>query len=355
MKMLINYLRHKLLIYDPGFIYLKHAFKTLLAVILSVAIFFDYDSTVQTYAGMAAAYSMQGIIGETLKQQIKSILIAGGVYLATFFLGDLVHPYPLLAGFMMMVFAFVAMYVRRFGQRYMLMPIFAWTFLYFATVFANGDVADMNTSALGMVVGLLISAAIYLWLWPDNKTQRFAENFTGFTENYYLVLRWLLRLMQGKVDSEEFLDQIDEQRWSVEYLLEMNQNIIESSPYLSTKDQNKLLKLYLFEFDLAKALSVIFEALAKIYGEDMILDVQTRKKVKNVLLHLCYILKNIKLSPELQSVSFNKRLIEDEKHLLDFRDHLCQIARYVSDYSIALFNINIGFRMLWQILYEYGE
>lgn len=116
-----------------------------------------------------------------------------------------------------------------------------------------------------------------------------------------------------------------------------------------------MLKLYLFEFDLAKALSIIIEALTKIYSEDMILDVQTRKKVKNVLLHLCYILKNLKLAPELQALSYNKRLIEDEKHLLDFRHHLCEIAQYASDYTIALFNINIGFRMLWQILYEYGE
>lgn len=161
---------------DPGYFRLKHAVKTVVAILLTLWFMRFENMPYQLMSGIVCGFSMQGVVEKTGIARIIQIAALNFVYLLTFVLGLLVRDSTNATAITLIVLGFVVNYCRRFNLQTSIAPMMAWTLCFFATTLPFTSTADVWEHSYAIVIALLISAIVNASIFPENYPHLFATN-----------------------------------------------------------------------------------------------------------------------------------------------------------------------------------
>ncbi len=335
--------------YDPGLFRLKHAAKTVLAVLLAVAVFSKFGMITRVTAGIAAGFSIQGVVGETTKNKLISLVIADICFLGAYLIGASVRPYPLLSGIFLTLLAFFVMYVRRFGPRFSTFPLLVWAVGFLATVLSSPNDTNLILHGIAMIIGFLISGGILLAVFPENKRYLFYDNIAIFLSHYADVFSWLKQQTQFIQKPQAFSAQTHVKKSELLHLMQLNETIASITVTLSPGRQNRLNKLVVWQFSLTKALAIIFEGFETLHRESKILPKNASAQLNALMTWLTRYINSIAINKNTDTIEF-KPIHNGEALLRQFREDLKACMTVASENNIALLNIYLGFRMIFRNL-----
>lgn len=346
MNQIWNYLWHK----DPGFFRFKHAFKTVFAVVLSVLLFIKASLLTQVLVGMAAGFSIQGISGEGYRGRLLSIVIADFSFVAGYLLGASVNTYPRLSGLLLVVLAFLAMYVRRFGPRFAVFPILVWVFCFLGSILPEGTLFEILWHGASLLPVFIISGVVYFFLFPEKKKELFYNNMQAIFSSYASSLRWQIDCQEKESCAINYIK--DEPRYKLRPmpLLQLNQSIAETLLEESTATINRTNNLFVIQFALGKAITIIYESFEAIYGNKLILPKEAKKHIGNILDNLAEMFSSIEIDKKTGAITLKAKLNKTEKILKKFKEYLSASMLEAGEELVPLLNINLGFRMIFRNL-----
>lgn len=249
-----NYLYAK----DPAFIHLKHGVKTLIALVIVAAIMSPVDNRVAQFAaGFAAGFAMQGIRGDNKMAQFKIMLLAIACYFTAYGLGTLVQQYPVAKAVALTTLGFFALYVRRFGPKFALFPIFVWIFCFLGALFpAPTNLAAALQETFALIIGFTVAILVMLFVFPTNPRQFYLNNLNQFYRQYTSTLVWLRRLLSSGI-SDQFDTHREQVRNKLLDLTNINQTIVSTLIKAEPTLDHTLEKLMVAQYALMKASGIM--------------------------------------------------------------------------------------------------
>jgi len=175
----IDRFRYFLLAADPGMMQLKHAAKTVLAVVIALEAFRFLHSQAALYAGMSAGFLMQSTAGNHRRTRQISMALMGAASTVAVGVGSELSGQHLAKELLLVAAAFAAFYVRRFIPGKAMFPMFAFVLTLLATLQPGGAGAalPMMTAVFG---GFLTAFAVYFYLLPDESLRAFRHSVDLF-------------------------------------------------------------------------------------------------------------------------------------------------------------------------------
>lgn len=332
--------------YDPGMFRLKHAFKTVLGVSLSVFIFIKAGLIIKVLAGFAAALSVQGVYGERWQTKLISLLIADITFMAIYFLGAISKPFPIMVAVVFVILAFFVMYMRRFGQRYVMFPVFAWVFCFLATILPQADVHTILLHELVLIVVFIVSGMVFLLIFPENKPRLFYKSIAAFLSNYSASLQWLQGLLKQSRPPKNFPIQIRAHKQPLAQNEEFSRSIAETVKSKSTGVLNRIAKVSIWQFAMMKALSIVLEGFHMIHRNNITLSADTKEQLKNTLNCLQRYIATYDIDDVVGKIAFENNVDACEKSLQQFQQCLSHCNYDQQEDIVALLNINLGLRII---------
>lgn len=165
---------------DPGYFKLKHGFKTILAIALSLWLVNDGTTVTKLMAGTASGFAMQGAVAKTWTRRFLQVMVLDCIYFLAFTLGLVVHDAPDLTAVTLVLLAFIANYMRRFNMEWSVAPLTVWTLCFLATILPVDDVHEAWRHLSAVLVGFAVSAGIILLIFPENYPRLFINNANRF-------------------------------------------------------------------------------------------------------------------------------------------------------------------------------
>lgn len=167
--------------YDPGLLHSRHACRTVLSVLITALLLRQASASAMFLACFASGSVQQGLVGYRRQDIMLSMAISSIAMLAYACVSMLLQSPPWLSNLGLITGAFFAFYVRRFGQRYHLFPIFVWLIGFVTTIFIKTfSWTLMLHTMLAIATGLVVAMAIRYWLIPDIRAQQFANTIHAF-------------------------------------------------------------------------------------------------------------------------------------------------------------------------------
>ena len=164
--------RYVFLAGDPGLQQLKHAAKTVLAVVAALEAFRFAGSQVALYAGMSAGFLMQSTAGEERRTRQMTMAWMGFASTLAVGLGSELSAQHWAKQILLVGAAFAAYYVRRFIPGKAMFPLFAFVLTLLATVQPGG--AGSTLPMMAAIFGGFVSAFLtYFYLLPDETPRAF--------------------------------------------------------------------------------------------------------------------------------------------------------------------------------------
>ena len=164
--------RYFVLAPDPGLQQLKHAAKTVVAVVIALEAFRFLHSQAALYAGMSAGFLMQSTAGTARRTRQISMAAMGAASTIAVGLGSELSGRHLAKEALLVAAAFAAFYVRKFIPGKAMFPMFAFVLTLLATVQPGGA-----GSALPMMVavfgGFGSAYLIYFYVLRDESLRAF--------------------------------------------------------------------------------------------------------------------------------------------------------------------------------------
>ncbi|STX39365.1 hypothetical protein [Legionella feeleii] len=160
---------------DPGYFRVKHAFKTVLAIV--IALWFVRDETHFTKAmtGLACGMSMQGMIAKSFISRVVQVILFDLAFFTAFIMGLWVRDFPHLCPIVLVVLGFTVNYMRRFGLSDSVAPMKVWTLCFLAIVIPL-QTKEWWTHIYGFIIGLVAGALTLLFVFPENYSKLFINN-----------------------------------------------------------------------------------------------------------------------------------------------------------------------------------
>jgi hypothetical protein len=302
---------------DPGYFRLKLAFKTVLAIVLSLWWTHNQTMITQLMAATATGFSMQGVVAKDFYRRVFQVLILSVSYFAAFMLGLWARESTLFTSLVLIGMAFVVNYCRRFHLRYSTAPMMVWMLCFIATVlpFPSREVAISHID--GLIKGLSVSALVLLFVWPENYKRLFRQNSTFYfsllCDHYRSCARWLATIQVA----EELLP-VKSMREELSYPLESNRKL-ETSQTL-TRNNPQMLNATAQEHALNQAFFLLTEALLNLQRKKEFLPPTLIPLLVDILNHAAKLFeeldmdKNLKLSgnvdQRISMKSLNQQLSE---------------------------------------------
>ena len=169
---LVDRFRYFVLVPDPGLHQLKHAAKTVVAVVIALEAFRFLHSHAALYAGISAGFLMQSTAGTTRRTRQISVAAMGVASTVAVGMGSELSGWPLAKELLLVAAAFAAFYVRKFIPGKAMFPMFAFVLTVLATVQPGGA-----GSALPMMVavfgGFVSAYFVHFYLLPDESLRAF--------------------------------------------------------------------------------------------------------------------------------------------------------------------------------------
>lgn len=250
---------------DPGYIQLKRAIKTILAILITLWITRDHPRSILLIAGIGSGISMQGIAGKTFRQRTIQLVLFDISYLMAFMLGALVKDSIHLTALTLVFLGFAVNYIRRFNLEKSIAPMMFWLLCFFAIILPFSGTTQKWEAFQGLIIGLTVSAAVFLIVFPENYARLFILNtnrmFASLSVGLFDLRKQLLqkRARQNFENTAAF-----EQKELLTQLLESNQAI---SDHLATGAQSPMSQSLMQQYTLISAYKIILDAYQNIWPE----------------------------------------------------------------------------------------
>ncbi|MCE3043660.1 hypothetical protein [Legionella sp. 16cNR16C] len=251
---------------DPGYFRLKHALKTVMAILITLTLSIKEPLFGKLMAGIACGFSLQGIIAKSFALRVIQVIVFDLVYFMVFILGLKVRDSHNMTALVLIGLGFAVNYCRRFGLQNSMAPMMAWILCFFATIlpFDTPDAAWMHLHAL--IIGLLVAALVAIFIFPENYPKLYIKNSNrlfkllarGMREiRYYLVKR-------DVIQSFEKLSFV-RLKHNMNHLLDSNQTIEQSDVFDSY--QSTVSEILVHQYAFVSAYTMMVEAyhVIKIY------------------------------------------------------------------------------------------
>ena len=334
---------------DPGYFRLKHAVKTIVAILLTLWLMRYEKMPFQLMAGIVCGFSMQGVVEKTGVSRIIQIVALNFVYLLTFVLGLLVRDSVNATAIMLIILGFVVNYCRRFNLQTSMAPMMAWTLCFFATTLPFTSTLDVWAHSYAIVIALLVSAVVNALIFPENYQLLFIINsnrlFRALSQSLYDLRQQLLRgtdvqNQKKKFHSEPFVNSIE----TLSRLLESNQAMEENQSF--TKKHPRISDILLQQYALVHAYQMMLDTY-RVFGTELLTseerlvlsDLYSQFEHVFASLHMRRDYTVISKNPFVSLASMSKKLMLTPS----------------SDSIIVLLNMKLGFNLFNQHIKRLGS
>lgn len=243
---------------DPGYFNLKHATKTILAVLISLCLVHEGDTLTLVSAAIASGASMQVVVASSLVSRIVQVVIFDVVYFAALVLGFSVRDFPSWTAVTLVILGFVVNYIRRFGLDNSMAPMMIWVLCFITTILPFADTTQVWVLIHAVWVGFLVSAVILIFIFPENYPRLFVSNsnlfFDGLTQGLLEMRRYVLVPNTQEVFINLPFVSI---KTTLDRLLESNQTI--QQQVLRTHDEKQISHILMHQYGLLNAYSLMID------------------------------------------------------------------------------------------------
>ncbi|WP_419419275.1 hypothetical protein ACNVED_12140 [Legionella sp. D16C41] len=252
---------------DPGYFSLKHAARTVFAILITLLLLNQESFLTKVIGGLVCGFAMQGIAAKTYLERIIQVILFNLVYFSLFLLGLYIRDFYNLKSLTLVILAFSVNYIRRFDLQTSLAPMMMWMLCFSATILPVDTSNAIELHLHGLIIGLLVSALTLLFIFPENHSQLFIYNSNRFFHLLALgmldIERYLLSRSSIRPVEEKTFNQLKDH---LNQLLDINQAL---EQYLSGNEQeNKVNNILMHQYALTHAYMLMIEAyrILKIHG-----------------------------------------------------------------------------------------
>lgn len=320
---------------DPGYFRLKHAAKTILAILITLWLLKGEEKVFSLMGGVVSGFSMQGVVAQSFTSRIKQIIALNIGYFLAFVLGLVARNYPYGTATILVLVGFVGNYLRRFGLQNSVAPMMGWTLCFFATILPFSNVGSTAEPIYWLIIALFVSGVVNGVVFAENYPRLFVDNtnriFKTLTQAMHEIRRHLL-VSQGSFDKTPFNTMSD----ALMRLLDSNQAMDESGVF----DGHQINTLLIHQYALVHIYMMMIDAFETLAEHQHHLSLQARVGFSRIFRQL-EMLFNSTVMRDNYSVTTNRDLMIISKQL-----------SYVppSDPAVilVLLNLKLGFSLLNQ-------
>ena len=220
---------------DPGYFRLKHAAKTIVAILITLWLMRNEALPFQLMSGIVSGFSMQGVVEKTGFLRVIQIVVLNVAYFLSFILGLAVRDSVDGTAITLVILGFVVNYLRRFGLQTSMAPMMAWSLCFFATTLPFASTGVVWDHSYAVVTALVVSALVNALIFPENYQRLFVVNsnrlFHALSQGMHEIRRHLVRSDQMDVFESSVFVGIAE---AMSHLLESNQAMEEDEFFVRT-------------------------------------------------------------------------------------------------------------------------
>lgn len=324
---------------DPGYLRLKHAFKTILAILISLSLTKNQSMHMMLIAGIGSGIAMQGIVAKSLPTRLLQILLLYVSYLSAFSLGLYVKDSTFLTTLALMSLGFLVNYIRRFNLESSIAPTMIWLLCFLATILPLNSSDPLSNTLEALLIGMGVSGLVFLIIFPENYNQLFILNANHLFEELGVGLSDLRRRLGNKDKTINFEDSIAFQQIErLEHLLDSSQNLSDNLMFLHKK--SSILNALLHQYALTNAYKIIVESYQRIQCEQI--------KIPRHI-HYALTLLNRDFSKLFFSVSMQKdysiHMTRSMVSLKNWTDKLNEKPPKDPELIMLLLNLKLGFHL----------
>lgn len=218
---------------DPGYFRLKHASKTIVAILITLWLMRNEALPFQLMSGIVSGFSMQGVVEKAGLLRISQIIILNVVYFLSFVLGLVVRDSVNGTAITLVILGFVVNYLRRFGLQTSIAPMMAWSLCFFATTLPFANTGVVWDHSYAVVTALIVSALVNAFIFPENYQRLFVVNsnrlFNALAQGMHEIRRNLVSSDQIDAFQSSVFVGITE---DMSHLLESNQTMEEDESFV---------------------------------------------------------------------------------------------------------------------------
>ena len=173
---------------DPDWLRLTQSLKTVLAVVLTLAIIYPFTGSDLFLSAIGAGFLMQCGEGANRRRQQLTMLICGLALILLAVLGAAANSHREAKEALVIVVAFLTFYLRRFIPRRPGFTAYAFVICLLATVLPGGR-EQAITHAEVLAAALLVAFVVFFFIRPPNPRRAFAVSTRVFCRSVADLLR----------------------------------------------------------------------------------------------------------------------------------------------------------------------
>lgn len=329
---------------DPGFLRFKHAFKTIVAITLSMALCYNNSRDAVLLAGIAAGMSIQGIKAPNFKAKLGCLVVFDGCYFAVFCLGLLFKPYPHAVAVAFVTLAFFSFYIRRFGNQFNFPGLMLWLFFFMANILPLSSPHLAVNNMYGFFIGLFIAALVYLVIFPNKQRRLFIKTYNTYLHRLSRGIQLLHDYLPVKLSEEQYNQKFVLHKTQLFKMIDFNKAIVESKTFDDV--DGKAAALTLIQYSLSKDLTMLYEAYHSLLIANKITNIELFSLLQQDLKALTHNLNNTRL---VYAMPFRIKTGRTQLHCDSLK--AIQLSKVISapdnnNFFIALLNFNLGLQLM---------
>ena len=325
---------------DPGYFRLKHAIKTIGAILVTLGFMQHETLSLQLMASIITGFSMQGVVEKALSLRLVQIIALNGIYFLSFLLGLVVRDSANATAIALVFLGFTVNYLRRFGLQTSMAPMMAWSLCFFATTLPLPETRDVWSYSYAVIIALIVSASVNAFFLPENYHRLFIINsnrlFKALFQGMYEIRRHLVQMHQN--DKPIQLDVFESCAFTnlsktMSALLDSNQSIAEDSFFAKKHPQMEYVLMQ--QYALVNAYLMMLDTYRSL---DFSLSSQERREVSKLYRHFARLFASMVMGNNCDVLS-NNTLVP----LASFGKEKTGLP--VSESIIILLNLKLGFSL----------
>lgn len=324
---------------DPGYFRLKHAAKTIWAILITLWLLQGEELAFQLMAGVVSGFSMQGVVAKSLSSRMKQIIVLNVAYFLAFALGLIVRDSIYWSAIMLVMVGFVANYMRRFGLQNSVAPMMGWTLCFFATILPFSSASEVWSHIHWLVIALVVSALVNGLVFSENYPRLFVANsnrlFNVLAQGMHEIRRHVLNTDElHHVNPLVFTGVTD----TLARLLESNQAMDESDVF--SERGNQINTILLQQYALVHAYMMMLDAFNTLSRHQHRLSRPARIGLSVIYKQFESLFDSMRM--------LNNGLVKTEKGVVSFSKHLTHTPPSEPAVIIVLLNLTLSFNLLNQ-------
>ncbi|WP_028388926.1 hypothetical protein [Legionella fairfieldensis] len=329
---------------DPGYFRLKHAMKTVLAILIALWLVRKDTMLTKAMAGIICGMSMQGIVAKPFFARVIQIISFNSACFSAFILGFMVRDLFYLKTLVLMGLGFTVNYLRRFGLHNSMAPMMIWVLCFVATILPFNATTSLWESVYGLLVGVSVSALVMLVIFPENYSVLFVNNsnrlFKLLSSGLSDLRRHLL-MREGSYDLH--FTMFMRVKESMHYLLESNQAIEEST--LFAEQQPLIDDIMIQQYALVHAYTMIIETYRTLSVHEYKLSNSLLRAINRINKQFAFKFYSSKMNKTYYVTAKSMPVVLTKLSQAISREHITD-----PDLIMILLNLKLGFSLLNQHL-----